>query len=263
MLTDPTFQNTTVDLGFYPLKMNAKLKRILVIALSLGALMINSAKSQEYKIQSLEGNNVRFKVSKNEKNTLFIAYLADTVYIRDVKDIQSARVLGGRFLLIDYGIRSGTGINSRKTLLLSAGHNKINTCLNITSLFHEEFLDFDSHVTSPMKAEVKSIYHAKLSLLGNRMVNYKLVVKIRDERSSAHEPKTNYKKNLIETLNFDQERQIFYSTLEDISAYFTIWNAKSQKEIKQYVNGRFAVAKLGNYKYYDINGVWYEKIIAD
>lgn len=243
--------------------MDTKLKQTLILMILLVVLVINSVKSQQFKLQSLDGAKIEFRVSKNDQNILSIIYASDTVYVRDVKNIKSARVLGGRFLLIDYGIRSGTGINSRKTLLLSAGHNKINTCLNITSFFHEEFLDFDNDVTSPMKAEVKSIYQAKLSLLGDRLANYKLVVKIRDERDSAHEPKTNYKKNLIETLNFDQERQVFYGTLEDISAYFTAWSAKSQREIKQYVDGRFAVIKLGNYKYYDINGVWYEEIIVD
>ncbi|MEE1946539.1 hypothetical protein VRU48_15545 [Pedobacter sp. KR3-3] len=239
--------------------MNTKLKQISIVAILLVVLVTNSVKSQQFKLQSLDGAKIEFRVSKNDQNILSIIYASDTVYVRDVKDIKSARVLGNRFLMINYGVRAGTGISSARTLLLSGYQKKLIKSLEVTSLFREDFLDFDNHVTSPMKAEVKSVYNVELSLLGNSIANYKLVVKIHDERTSMHAPKTDYNKNGVETLSFDKTDRVFYSLHEDISGYFTLWDSKMQKEIRKYVKGNFAIAKLGTYKYYYINGSWYFK----
>lgn len=239
--------------------MDTKLKQTSILMILLVVLVINPVKSQQFKLQSLDGAKIEFRLSKNDQNILSIIYASDTVYVRDVKDIKSARVLGNRFLMINYGVRAGTGISSTRTLLLSGYNRKLIKSLDVTSSFREEFLDFDNHVTSPMKVEVKSIYSVELSLVGNSKDSYKLGGKILDERSSVHESKTNYKRNWTETLNFDKNQQVFYNLYEDISGFFTVWDSQIQKRVKQSIKGRFIVIKLGNYKYYYIKGCWYQK----
>jgi aspartate carbamoyltransferase regulatory subunit len=238
--------------------MDTKLKQISIITTFLILSIVNVAKSQQYKLQSLNGDEIQFQLSKNDnQHVLSIAYSTDTVYVRDVGDVKEVTPLNNNFLSIVYGVRAGTGMTATRTLLLSVSNNKINQSLNLTSLFHDDFLDFNNYVSSPMKVEVKSVYTVTLSLTGNSISNYKIVSKIHDERSSVHSPKTNYNNNFVSTREFDKDQNVFCNLHEQISGYFTIWDPKIQKRIRQYIKGNFAVAKLGNYKYYFINRSWY------
>jgi hypothetical protein len=236
--------------------MYTKLKRIFIIAILLVSFIVNLAKSQVYSLRSLNGDAVLFKVSSNdEKSILSISYSKDTVYLGDVEYIKIAKVLSDNFLMVVYGIRAGSGLTSIRMILLSASNGKICQSLNITSLFKEEFLDFRRYVTSPMKVEVKRIYKVDISLISQ---NYKLSAKIHDERKSVHDPKSNYNDDGVANLKFDRNQNIFYSSHEQISQYFTIFDPKTQEEIGQYIKGTLPVVKLGKYKYYYINRAWYE-----
>ncbi|WP_151088917.1 hypothetical protein [Hymenobacter baengnokdamensis] len=219
--------------------------------------MINVAKSQKYSLLSLKGDKIQFQLAKNaKKHVLYIAYSTDTIYVRDVEDVKKVSVINDKFLNIIYGVRAGTGITETRTLIVSGCNNKINQSLNITSLFSDNFLDFNNHVTSTMKVEVKSNYIVVFYLTGNDINNYKIVANLHDKRSSLHNPKANYNNHRITTLKFDRRLNIFYNSHEQISGYYTIWDPKIQKRIKQYIKGYFYVVHLGTYSYYYINNVW-------
>lgn len=240
--------------------MGTQARRILTITILFVGFVINVAISQEYSLRSFSSGRMLIQTSLNDgKQILSITCPTDTIYIRDVDDVKTAKVLNNTFLMIVYHVRAGSGMHLMRTLLLSGSNNKICESLNIASLFKEEFLDFNKHVTSPMKVEVNSIYDAKLFLREDDSKNYKLSAKIHDERSSAHAPKTNYNNSSLTTLNFDKNLHIFYSSHEHMAGYFTIFDPKTQKEVKQYINSTLPVAKLGKYKYYYKKNVWYER----
>lgn len=240
--------------------MDSKLKYIYIITILLVVSVINQAKGQEYSLRSLNGDGAQFQLSKNDReNILSIIYSNDTVYVRDVEDIKIAKILNNNFLLIDYQVRAGTGMNVTKTLILAGSKNKISQSLSITSFFHEDFLDFNRQATSPMNVEVKSLDTVDLALIGDNIENYKLRAKIHEERRSTHAPKSNYKTDAFTTLIFDKTQNIFFNSHEHISGYYTIWDPKKQEESRQYIKGTFPVTKLGNDKYYYINHTWYKR----
>jgi len=240
--------------------MGVQLKRIGIITILLTGLIVNVSKSQVYKLKSFDGSEAQFQVVfKGERLKLSVIYLNDTVQISDVNYIKAINVISNNFLMIVYDVRAGVGMNLMQMLILSANNNKICQSLNITSLFHVEFLDFSRHLTSPIEPEIKSTYKVNLSLKGSNSQDYKLYTKIHDERKSIHEPKTNYNRSNIANLNFDRTQHIFYNSHEYVSRQFTIFNPKAQEETKQYIKGTFPVIKLGSHKYYCINDKWYEK----
>lgn len=238
--------------------MDTKLKTNLLITLFSIMWIVNVAKSQQYEFQSLKGKAVKLYFSPDSnQNTLSISYLKDSLHIRDIDDVEAVDVLNNKFLKVVYRVRAGTGMKAIRTLLLSVNDDRIMQSLNITSLFSEDFLDFNGVISSPMKVEVKSRYLVELSLKGETKFDYKIVASIHDERTASHDPKTNYKNDFLVTLKFDKEKNIFYNSLEHLSGNFTVWEPKIKKRVKRYINGDFPVVKLGNNKYYYIKLIWH------
>ncbi|SDE40811.1 hypothetical protein SAMN05216464_10627 [Mucilaginibacter pineti] len=243
--------------------MDAALKRIAIITILLVGLVVNLAKGQVYNLKSFKGDDIQIKLLL-DKGILSIRFLKDTVCFRNVDNLKIMKVLNNNFLMIVYDARAGSGMHMVRTLILSANNNKICQSLNVTSFFKDEFLDFSKpHLTSPIEVEVKTVYNADLSLTGNNNQNYKLNGKVHGERKSVHEPKINYNYNDAASLHFDRNQNIFYNSHESIAQYFTIFDPKTQKEIKQYIKGTFPIAKLGRYKYYYIKNEWYERYDND
>lgn len=238
--------------------MSLQIKQISIITVLLIAFVVDIAKCQQYSLQSLNGDRIKIQLSVDDnRRILSVIYSVDTIWVRDVEELKSVETLHQQFLIINYRVRAGSGMSETRTLLLSASNNKINLSLDIISLFHEDFLDFNNYVTSPMKVEIKSIYKVKFDLTGNNIFNYKVAARIHELRTSVHAPKTNYNYHLRSTLHFDKNQNVFCNLYENLSASFIISDPKTQKEIKKYIKGNYAVAQFGNYKYYYINREWY------
>lgn len=240
--------------------MDTKLKLIGLMTLLLSSFAVNVAMSQVYNVRSLDGENVHFQLEKNDfKRILNIMYANDTIHIRDVEDIQAVRVLNDKFLMIVYQVHAGTGMNAERTLMLSASKHKTIQLLSITSLFHEEFLDFNNHVTSPMQVEINRTYKVYLSLTGDNLKNYKVRATIHDEKLVRHKPKTNYKTKATAILHFDPKENIFCNLNENLAGHFTVFDPETQEESKKYIRGLFSGIRLGSHRYYYINNIWYER----
>ncbi|HTE00980.1 MAG TPA: hypothetical protein VK668_16930 [Mucilaginibacter sp.] len=163
------------------------------------------------------------------------------------------------FLKIVYGARGGTGIHISKTLILTVNNQKLRQSLHITSLFNEEFIDFSKPVDQLKPVDIKSVYELNFALAGDNTRNYKLNIKIHDEKQSKQNPRTNYSHNKEAVLIFDLNQCIFYNEHKAVSRYFIVFDPKTQNETRQYISGTFPVVKLYKSEYYYIKGEWYEK----
>jgi hypothetical protein len=236
------------------------MKKQIVIAVILFIGLTNTAKSQVFNVESLDGKARQIHVlSDYGKRILTIAFLNDTLHIKDLTNIEATDILNKHFLRIIYSLRGGSGINLRNTVILTVDGETLCQSLHIMSLFDEEFIDFSKPVDSSSPVDVKSVYEAIPNLTGNNSENYKLNIHIHDERKSKHTSQTNYSRDNQITLNFDTSQHVFYNIHQDISQYFTVYAPEILKETKRYIMGTFPVIKLGQNEYYYIKGEWYKK----
>jgi hypothetical protein len=237
------------------------MKCILLFAILFIESIANNAGAQVYTIESLDGAIQKIHVlPDDEKGTLNISYLNDTLHVGEFEGVQdSIAVLDRKFLKIVYSVRGGSGIHLRHTLLLCVRNGILYQSIHITSVFDEEFIDFSKKVDSLNPVDKKSVYELKLNLLGSNMQNYKLNINLHDEKRSKHDTLNNYNHNEQVVLNFDTSQNIFYGSNESISEYFTVYDPKTQKEHKEFIMGTFPVILLGTFNYYYIKDEWYER----
>ena len=241
--------------------MKTRLMHILAIATLFVGLFINSSNGQAFTLESFDGSKQLIIVSLNDsKSILSIKCANDAIYIRGINYVDTVHLLNKNFLLIIYHFRAGSGMKAAKTMLLSTNNHTMYESLHITSLFKEEFLDFSKPITSfeSLKAHVETIHHVDLLLTEVSSTNYKIKATIHDERKSINEPTTNYKNDIVSTLIFDRNKNIFYSSQEEIAPYFIRAYAKIKHSDNQVIKGVFPVAKLGKQKFYYKAGKWHE-----
>jgi hypothetical protein len=135
------------------------MKKQILIAVILFIGLTNTAKSQVFNVESLDGKARQIHVLPDYgKRILTIACLNDTLHIKDLTNIEATDILNKRFLKIIYSLRGGSGINLRNTVMLSVNGETLCQSLHIMSLFDEEFIDFSKPVDSSSPVDVKSIY---------------------------------------------------------------------------------------------------------
>jgi hypothetical protein len=239
-----------------------KIKFLIAIAFYLG--IIRYAQAQTVSILSFEGTKESICIiSNHEKDKLAIWHKRDTIHIPEILNIDSITVFNKCLLTIRYSINPGSDMHEQRTLILGISHDKLYQLLHITSLFDEKFIDFRKTPPTPDSPDESSHYETGLILTGNNIQNYRLQVKIHDEKKVKDAPRTNYNRNSVVSLSFDVRQNIFYSSRKKISKNFKFYDPKKQKETKKYIKGTFPSAKLGQSEYYYIKGEWYEKNIYD
>jgi len=240
--------------------MDTKLNRILSITIFQIFFIFSLAKSQEFKLRSLDGKNIEVQLHIEEaKHILLITCDHDTAYLAAVLDIKKAELIDKNYLAVVYVLRGGSGLTVAGTTILSVCAGKINQSLAIISEFDEEFLDFSKNTTPPMRATVKSSYDVKLSPSHHVIKPYTIIATVHDKRRSSNPKGHSFNRNFAATLYFDNGQNVFYNLKERLADYYTISDTKSPKDIKKYIQGVFPVVKLGNYRYYYITNVWYER----
>ncbi|MGZ3750659.1 MAG: hypothetical protein ACXVAU_05250 [Mucilaginibacter sp.] len=236
------------------------IKSIITLTLLFGDLVNHTVSGQTFTIRSANGKDEKIQmVTDPEKDKLTITYLKDTLFVHDIINIEKAKILSKNFLEIVYTIGGGSGLHIKRTLILSVNNKVICQSLDIMSFLHEEFIDYSKQPPTPDAPDVISHYRTTLDLAGSDSQNYKLQVKIHDEQKSKDAPRTNYKRDNETILNYDAAQQIFYSTHQRLSRYFTVYDPKTQKNVKKYMLGTFPVVKLGKNEYYYIKGEWYDR----
>ncbi len=232
---------------------------IVIILLFIGSI---SSKAQSYNVESFNGNIQKIHISPDYiNNTLTITCLNDTIHINDFTDIRDdVNILDKRFLEIVYSIRGGSDIHLRRVLLLCVNNNKLLQPLDVDFLSSYDLSTvYNKNADSLKLFDEHSLYQLKLSLIGDNKNNYKLNVNVYDENKSKHSPTTNYVYNKQVILSLDTNLNVFYSTIKDVSKYFTVYDPKTQIENKLYIIGTFPIITLGKKNYYYIKNEWYEE----
>ena len=236
------------------------MKRILIIIALLSGLTSNSSYGQIFAIESFDGDKQLIEVSSGtNESILSIKCEKDTIHIGSLNSIDTIRMLNKHFLMVTYRVRTGVGMQQLKILIVSVNNHILRESLHAVSLFKEEFMDFSKPAPQSTKVSVETIYKADFSLTGSNSKNYQIKTIIHNKRKSIDDPKRNYNNDLFATLTFDRIKNIFHSSQESISQQFTVMDAKTKVEAKQYMKGSFSVVKLGKLKYYYKDGEWYEQ----
>lgn len=231
-----------------------------LFVLTIGLIVIKECSAQVFNVKSLDEANEQVHIVPDYlKNTLIITCLTDTIRVSEFVGIKGEiSVLNGQILKVVYKLRSGSNITRGNLLLLCINQHKLYQAAQIAF-----FSTYDVDMVYNQKADAEKLfdehgdYHLKVNLKGSDKSNYQLDVNIHDEIRSKHDPKTNHNYDSMVTLNFDPDRCVFFNGQEDLSQYFTVYDPKTQRGIKQYLMGTYPVIKLGGLNYYYIKNDWY------
>jgi len=236
------------------------IKRILIIINFL--FFVSFSNAQTFKIKSLDGifQQIHLMHEVGDQK-LVISCFKDTIVINDFINIsKNVAILKDCFLEIQYSIRSGSNQSTERLILLCVNKNKLYQAVHMQSIETFDIDEvYDKTADSLKLFDEHGDYELKVDLTGSNIGNYKLKVYIHDESKSKYDPKTDHNYNAQVILGFDSNNDIFYSYFEDISQYFTVYNLKIHKKIKQYFVDTFPIVKLNKIIYYYIKGGWYEK----
>jgi len=234
---------------------------ILLNFLTHSLQIYNKADVEVYSIQSIDGKSQRILIEPNfVDNQLIISCLSDTIKISNFTGFdEHVRILHNNFLEIPYKIRGGSNIKLRHVLILCVNNNRLYQAIHVRSLSsYDVDRVYNKRADSLKLFDEHGTMSLKYDLIESFKKQYSLNVYIHDEIKSKRNPKTNHIYNKQVALSFDASENIFYSSRENVSQYFTIYDPKTQRESKQYVMGTFPVVKLDKTNYYYIKGEWYE-----
>ena len=240
-------------------------KFVLIPIILFAVLACKISNAQMYNVQAIDGTAQKISVADNEKSTLIISCLQDTLLINNWNNTIGTTLLNHNFLKVVYDIRVGVGLHEVHTVILCINKNKLIEALHYESLFHEEFQDYRETADPIGGIAVNSTYKVDLTLTGNAAKDYKLTAKVHDAQKSKLSKQENFNRNTIAHLNFDTGENIFYTDLLDIDRYFTIsryftaTGSRFREKGKLHIKGKFPVVKFGKITYYYIKGFWYER----
>jgi hypothetical protein len=225
--------------------------RILLLSIAVCTIW-KSVMAQTYSVESLEGKTVNIHITENVPGKSWylakVSCLTDSIFLDGYNGIKEAHLLNRNFLEIIYDTRGGSGAQMRNTLILSIKGNKINVSLLLESFGKAFGSDVDG-----------SLYAVKFNIIGTNKSNLKLIARIYDRHHSNSNPKLNYLKNKKVVLNYDSDKNIFYSSYQKIAQSFTIHKPKTGQSNKQQINDSLPIIALDKIYYYFINGEWYNK----
>jgi hypothetical protein len=206
----------------------------------------SAAKAQSYKMSTFEGEKVTVTIQYKlmSSRTLAVAYRKDTVYLAEFFDDKTVHVWQNKFLQITYDTRGGSGLDTKSTVFISIVNGRMQTCLLVDSY---------AKLEGPNK---KGLYQTTFNLIEIAKGNYQLLVNVRDKMEYADNRNAGYSNFQRDTLSFDPKDNTFYNITQRISGEFTIYDIKSLRERRQFVNGRFPGIVLGRRSYYYINENW-------
>jgi len=230
-----------------------------IISTLILIMLVKLGNAQSYNIKSLNCNTEKITISEDyPNNTLTVLSSKDAIHISEFTGIKSAAVLKEHFLKIDYTVRGGSDENVQHLLIVSIINGEIHQPAHFQSLIkYVVNTVYDKETDSLKLFDEKGDFRLVVDIVGDNKQNYKLAVNLHDEINSKSHPKYNrYYKEQV-SLTFDPKNYIFYNSHEDISQYFTIYDPKIQRAIRQYVIGSFPVIHFGSHKCYYIKGGWY------
>lgn len=242
--------------------------RLLLFVLLVGGWGTDSpARAQTYRLISWEGNPVPVSLSyKLFSKRLAVSWAGDTLFLREYQGTASVRVVGQRFLQIEYLTRCGSDCELLTTVLLTLRHQRFCVPLQVTST--REWGNY-AH------PEEFSRYHVALALHGGPAGPYTLQATVHDEATARRGGGQPYAVDRAVTLRFDPAQQVFYSAREPTARCLPVFveydpaNDLSDlqlvlpyvegavPEVPLYVAGAIPTIRLLGELYYFTHGEWY------
>lgn len=177
-------------------------------------LQATPAEAQTFSLRSFDGRTHRLRLLPPDEahDRVAVVCSADTFYAHNALNVKNAQVLGDRFLLVAYTVRSGVGMHAERNVLLSVDHDTLCTSLNILSRFQEEVMDFSQRTRPSVKVSERSTYAVQLSLTSTHSRGYQLLATVHDERQSTSDPTRNHRRDFTTTLPFAPRQYLFSSS---------------------------------------------------
>jgi len=211
--------------------------------------------TKTFSIQSLDGKDQVVHIMPDyPKHVLRISCLKDTISLLDYWDVPPETVmLNKSFIKLEYAVRGGSDLGLGNMIILCVNNNKLYEAMHVLRYIDSQL----SYVEDEKNFNEHSNYVIKVTLSGNTKNNYKLNISVHDEVKSTSNPESIYNYQNQSVLNFDVNKNVFYSIKDDLYGSYKVYLPGRKKKAKQKIRGNFPVIILGKETYYFIKDSWY------
>lgn len=228
---------------------------LILLLLVLNSLICSIAKAQTYTIESFEGAKAKINLSETFRGrALAVAYSRDTIYLTDYVKIAKANILNGKFLLITYNSRGGTGLSVNNTVIFCIVRDKIHVAMIVDSYSAW----FSPNPDNIQLTDITDTFSLHFKMFGTNIETFKLIASAYEAHRSKAHPDSNYQKKTELILGFDSVSNVFYSDKEKINRLFVFNDPITHQTHQQRINDTIHLIKTGRREYYYINGDWYK-----
>jgi hypothetical protein len=243
------------------------MRPLLLFVLLVGGWGTGSpARAQTYRLTCWEGRPVPVSLSHQPfSKRLAVSWAGDTLFLCEYQATASVRVLGRKFLQIEYFTRCGSNCQWRTTVLLTLRHQRFHVPLQVTSAYA-----WDAYARPESRR-----YRVAWALRGGPAGPYALQARVHDEATARRGGGKAYAVDRAVTLRFDPAEQLFYSAREptarcvpvlveddpanDLSGLHLVrpYVVGVVPEVPLFVTGAVPTVRLLGELYYFIQGEWY------
>jgi len=234
----------------------------IVLFLSIN-LYAQEVDNQNVIVNSLENvsENVNVELDYPNDKIKLTLFPSEVLCINGYRGIfENIKILGGKFVVLSFGIRGGTGVALGKTILVCVSKGHLYNALDILSKQIEEFTKtYNEEVDAKNLYDEHHTYKVTLVNLENdKKDGYKLTCTVYDMVKSKHDPTTNHES--LDTLHFsfDEESKVFYNQYIALKGNYLLGSSPTSKQ-KFFKGGKYPEIKLRNDEYVFIDGTWYTK----
>lgn len=231
-----------------------------IILLLFIVISISIYSSSTYKLISLENEEISVCVDFDEINN-FISINLDSknkICIDGFKELIDIKVSGNKFLLLNFSIRGGSGVQLIRTAIICVSNGKIFKSLDILSSVHSFFND--AYNNNSKIDDEENLYQVALKLVPEAKSN-QLILQVNENEmvKSKGNPLKNKTEKEKSILYFNNHQKIFQNNLKALSGKFEIDDGKSDIISREFKDETYPAIIFRNYEYYFIDDSWYIK----
>ncbi len=239
---------------------------ILIITAVL-SFVSNHAMSQEnedmnLELNSLSNESVRVNVELDDVNDRITLKLnsKEMLCLNDYRGLEEdMKILGNKFIVIQYRTRGGSGVKVRKTALICISNGKFCKALDVLSTESYEFKDTYDKATDSLKLYNESgLCTLRLVDLQNEGQGFMLHAIQYEKVKSKFNKRDNYEKTDTIKFCFDENNKVFYTTYLRLEGNYKI---EGEMNSQRFFKGqKYPSIDLKNNQYIFIDNVWYNKM---
>lgn len=169
------------------------------------------------------------------------------------------KILGQKFISVNYYVRGGSGVKMQKTTILCISHGELYKALDILSNESYDFNETYDRATDSLELfNEHGLYSLKIIELEDMKETFRLSTVMYQTVMSKHDKKDNYKK--IDTIKFffDEKNNSFYMKYLSLIGDYTIEGSKNGQ--RTFYGEKYPSIKLRDDEYVNIDKVWYNKM---